>query len=65
MIMPSPMEIAKIAYDAYGHSRDHRSYQGDPMPEWDELPDPIKEAWMEAAGAVIRELLYQSRPKGV
>lgn len=49
-------DYARIAYDAY---RDHTGgkslVSGQPIPGWDELPEPIQQAW-EAAGSAVREL---------
>jgi hypothetical protein len=49
------IELAMIAYDAYGAVTDHKNYQGLPMPKWEELPEKIREAWYAAAGAVAAQ----------
>ena len=49
---PSTMELAKVAYEAYGESTGHRTHDDRPMPSWDELGDRVQLAWIEAAGAV-------------
>jgi hypothetical protein len=41
--------IGEIAYQAYGQTTDFKNFQGNPMPKWEELPDKIKEAWMNAS----------------
>jgi hypothetical protein len=41
------------AYDAYGKTTDYKNYQGLPMPAWGDLTDKIREAWENAAGAVV------------
>jgi hypothetical protein len=48
----SPIELAQVAYAAYGGATDHKNYQGLPMPEWDDLPETIQQAWVSAALAV-------------
>lgn len=45
--------LARIAYEAYGKSTGGKNFQGDPMPAWDDLPQPIQDAWDAAVGAVI------------
>jgi hypothetical protein len=49
-----------MAYEAYGEITGHRNFQGDPMPEWDDLPSTIKAAWAAAAATVKREVLERS-----
>lgn len=46
-------DLAKIAYEAYGRRTDFKNYQGLPMPKWDNLTPTIRDAWNEAAAAVI------------
>lgn len=48
----TPEELAKIAYAAYGRTTDYKNYQGNPMPEWSDLTDKIREAWISASDAV-------------
>jgi hypothetical protein len=50
--MPSPSELARAAYAAYGESTGGRNYRGDPMPEWADLGEAIQQAWIAAATAV-------------
>ncbi len=45
----TPVEKARRAYAAYGAVTDHKNFQGDPMPEWDDLGDTIQAAWIAAA----------------
>jgi hypothetical protein len=47
-----PLDLAKIAYHAYGEVTDHKNFRGEPMPEWDGLGDTIQRAWIAAASAV-------------
>ena len=46
------LDLAKIAYAAYGDYVDWKNYQGLPMPKWEDLTDKIRGAWEAAAGAV-------------
>jgi hypothetical protein len=45
--------IARVAYAAYGDTVDHKNFRGDPMPEWDDLPPRIQDAWRAAANAAL------------
>ncbi|MGL4883040.1 MAG: hypothetical protein ACRC8K_18580 [Waterburya sp.] len=53
-------ELAKQAYFDYGTVTDHKNYQGLPMPEWDDLPEKIKEAWIMAVKSVLAGIKIQS-----
>lgn len=48
---PSPAERAQRAYAAYGVATGGLNFQGDPMPQWDDLGDTIRQAWHAAAHA--------------
>lgn len=52
----SDSELATIAYRAYGSVTDFKNYQGLPMPEWDQLPPKIQEAWRAATRVVAVEV---------
>jgi len=41
--------LARQAYYAYGSVTDFKNFQGNPMPEWEALPEKIQQAWMAAA----------------
>jgi hypothetical protein len=47
-------DIAASAYRAYAASTGNKNFRGDPMPQWDDLPQPIQVAW-EAA---VRQVGY-------
>ena len=48
--------LAQIAYQAYGSCTGWKNYQGQPMPVWAQLGDPIQKAWQAATDAVVNEL---------
>ncbi len=52
MTTTTPVSRGRIAYVAYGVQRNFRTHDDRPMPEWKELPDEIKAAWIAAAGAI-------------
>jgi hypothetical protein len=45
--------MAKLAYAAYGQSTGGKNFQGNPMPAWEALGDPIQGAWVAAVNAVV------------
>jgi hypothetical protein len=45
-------ELAHEAYSSYGAVTDFKNFRGEPMPEFDVLPDVIKNAWRAAAKTV-------------
>lgn len=47
----------QIAYAAYAESTGGKTYDGRPMPLWDELPQRIRDAWTAAAEAVRTALV--------
>lgn len=51
--MPDIVQIAKNAYAAYGGVTDNKNFRGDPMPEWDSLPEKIQQAWIAAVESVL------------
>lgn len=52
MIPTDPVELARIAYQAYGDTTDHKNFRGEPMPTWGDLGETIQAAWIAAARAV-------------
>jgi len=54
-----PKEPARWAYEAYGVSRNWRTYDDRPMPSWDELGnqgdtgEAVRDAWRAAAQAAV------------
>lgn len=53
----TPLELAAIAYHAYGKTTDFKNFRGEPMPEFHNLPENITQAWTAAVSAVKDELL--------
>ena len=45
-------EAAPIAYAAYAKVTGGKNFRGDPMPEFGDLPETIREAWTAAAEAI-------------
>lgn len=46
-------EIAASAYRAYAASTGNKNFRGDPMPGYDELPQPIRVAWEAAVRQAV------------
>jgi hypothetical protein len=53
-------EVAKLAYQAYAANTGGKNYQGNPMPEFDALPEAIKTAWEAAIRHSVRVVLAAS-----
>jgi Mg-chelatase subunit ChlI len=45
--------FAISAYKAYSASTGNKNFRGEPMPEWEALPQPIRTAWEAASRQVI------------
>lgn len=45
--------LGEVGYKAYGDSVGWKNYLGRPMPEWAELPEAIRAAWVAAAEAIV------------
>lgn len=45
--------LAQVGYEAYGKHADWKAYDGKPMPQWNELPEHIREKWKVATEAII------------
>lgn len=45
--------LAQIGYEAYGTEAEWKTYSGEPMPKWDELPAHIRQKWEAAVKAVV------------
>lgn len=46
------IELAEVAYNAYGDNRNWVVFSGALMPRWEEQSPELKEAWRAAAHAV-------------
>ena len=47
------LEITRLAYRAYGDVVEWRNFRGDRMPDFDDLPPRIRDAWRAATLAAI------------
>lgn len=43
--------LGQVAYEAYGESTGWKTYNGNEMPRWEALGEPIQQAWEAAAEA--------------
>jgi hypothetical protein len=50
----------RINYEAYRDCMHYTAYRVDPMPPWPMIEQPMKEAWEEAAEAVISHYIEVS-----
>jgi hypothetical protein len=51
LVAPTEEQLvqAQAAYARYGTVTDHKNFQGNPMPEFDKLPEAIQCAWAAVA----------------
>ena len=54
-ITPEQLAAAKAAYTRYGQVTDFKNFRGDPMPEFEQLPAKIQEAWVAAVKPLMNE----------
>jgi hypothetical protein len=50
------IELAQRFYNAYGVHADWKSWNGNPMPQWDELNEAVQSHWIAVAQLAIDEL---------
>lgn len=55
-------ELGKLAYTAYCKAREWKSFNGDPLPHWEQQSHELRMAWCDAADAVKYELINAGRP---
>lgn len=57
------IQWGKVGYEAYGEQVGWKAYNGEAMPQWEQLPQRIQDAWHAAASAIEDAVLkcdYQS-----
>jgi len=53
--MPKTLaEYGQMTFEAYGRAVGGVNFQGEPIPSWDELPEKIQLAWIQAAWVARR-----------
>lgn len=55
--------LPERAYTAYGASAGWQNFRGEPMPEWQSLPEQTRKHWEAAVGEVVAAL-GESREQG-
>ncbi len=58
-------DIAASAYRAYAASTGNKNFRGEPMPAFDDLPQPIKTAWEAAVRQADVASVYMEDPAGL
>jgi hypothetical protein len=56
------LHLGKVGYNAYGAAAEWKNFAGDPMPQWDELPEHIRWKWRTAAKAIRFHLVDHPLP---
>ena len=44
--------LARAAYARYGAVTDFKNFRGEPMPQYNDLPETIQQAWVAAANPI-------------
>ncbi len=60
-VLTEDERLGQIAYHAYGRSTNFRNFQGNKMPGWEELPEPIKNAWIASGQAISRAIAAREK----
>lgn len=45
--------LGKAGYEAYAKSTGGKTFDGREMPKWEDLPQRIRDAWTQAANAIL------------
>lgn len=56
---PTTEYLAERAYEAYAKSTEGKTFDGRDMPTWDDLTQPVRNAWQAAAEQVRHNVLVQ------
>lgn len=48
--------LGRAAFEQYGRAMGGRTYDGKPIPKWEEVGEKVREGWRQAAHAVVIEL---------
>ncbi len=63
IVEPTILQLARIAYGAYGEATNFKNFRGEPMPIWEELPDEIQKAWCHSALVIHMQPRDTSPPR--
>lgn len=55
--------LAQINYEAYCEARSWTAFNGEPLGQWENVQEPIKAAWKQAAEAVLKAIREANSPK--
>lgn len=55
------VDLAKIAYEEYAGYTNWKNYQGLQMPQWNDLPSSIQNAWIAASAGVVDVVLKNTK----
>jgi hypothetical protein len=59
MTLTSPPSLAEAAYNAYCATRNWKSFDGKPLPQWPEVKPEIQAGWVAASNAVAALVVGQ------
>jgi hypothetical protein len=64
-IGPGPTDLGQVNYNAYCDTRDWKSFDGKPLPPWEQVKPDIQEGWRKGADAVAVALLNKMVQRGI
>lgn len=56
-------QLARYAYEAYGDDADWQTFDGRPMPKWDDLDWKTKRHWSAAVHGILSRYFTRGRSK--
>lgn len=59
--MANDLTLGQVGYEAYGEDSGWTTFDGRPMPKWDNLRPDIQARWEISARAIADEALRRSR----
>ena len=60
-----PKSLAQIGYDAYSKAVGGKAFNGDPLPDFADIPTKIKDAWLDASISIALEVRQRDRDNAV
>lgn len=55
------VNLAQFMYEAYGYDARWKNVKGEPMPQWKDLPEEIRQHWEHVAYVTENRLLEERR----
>lgn len=53
--------LGRIAFEAYSRAMNGKTYDGKPIPKWEDLSEAVREGWRQATIAVQQNMVETIR----